>query len=327
MNERVLYLDGMRGVAILMVFFFHAFSRWGEAMPYGNAYKQWFSYGWLGVQLFFLISGFVILMSLERSVGFKSFVTKRWLRLFPSMVLVSMFVYFSSSYFYERPNGVAKAVDLIPGLLFVDPSWINKFLGFQVASIEGAFWSLYVEFKFYLIAGLSYFYLGRVGFVCVMCGITGFVFLVDFLKNFTDLSFLLYADKFKSAMSFQYFPWFLAGAAVYLYRSANKIVWLSLAVIAMLIGTATTKITDDGAVFVAALVCFVFLASKEGLINKILETKSLIFFGYVSYPLYLCYEGLMVSIVNKLDKFNYPIPNCFYSVFALMLLSLFSYLI
>ena len=58
MPERIAYLDGLRGVAIAMVLLFHAYVRWPELVPYGNAYsgRPWVAYGWLGVQLFFMIS-------------------------------------------------------------------------------------------------------------------------------------------------------------------------------------------------------------------------------------------------------------------------------
>ena len=65
---RLIYLDGLRGLAILMVFFVHAFVRWPDLVPYGNTYSNipLFQYGMFGVRLFFMISGFVILLTLEK---------------------------------------------------------------------------------------------------------------------------------------------------------------------------------------------------------------------------------------------------------------------
>ena len=64
---RLAYLDGMRGVAILLVLLFHAFARWPDLVPYGDQYQSvpLFRVGFIGVNLFFIISGFVILMTLE----------------------------------------------------------------------------------------------------------------------------------------------------------------------------------------------------------------------------------------------------------------------
>ena len=68
MKHRIEYLDGQRGLAILLVVLFHAYARWPERVPYHDAYANIpvFAYGWVGVELFFLVSGFVILMTLER---------------------------------------------------------------------------------------------------------------------------------------------------------------------------------------------------------------------------------------------------------------------
>ena len=67
--NRIDYIDGLRGVAILGVVLFHAYARWTEVVPYGSRYSDFviFKNGWLGVYLFFVISGFVITMTLSRT--------------------------------------------------------------------------------------------------------------------------------------------------------------------------------------------------------------------------------------------------------------------
>lgn len=76
--QRIKFLDGLRGSAILLVVFYHAYARYPDVVPYlTNTYREFplFKYGYWGVQLFFLISGFVILMSIvdkvfhEKSAG------------------------------------------------------------------------------------------------------------------------------------------------------------------------------------------------------------------------------------------------------------------
>lgn len=80
-------------MAILMVLLFHYFSRWTFLYPYKDKY-DFFTYGKMGVQFFFIISGFVILYTLENTTNFITFWKKRMVRLFPSMLIASIITYF-----------------------------------------------------------------------------------------------------------------------------------------------------------------------------------------------------------------------------------------
>ena len=75
-TRRIDFLDGLRGVAIILVILYHAYARWPTFVPYETTFGNilFFKYGYLGVQLFFLISGFVILLSLDNCKSFKNFI-------------------------------------------------------------------------------------------------------------------------------------------------------------------------------------------------------------------------------------------------------------
>src|SRR5450631_2490401 len=96
-GERIDILDGLRGVAVLAVIGFHYFSRWTFPLneknlyPYGDvfAHVPFFRFGYLGVNLFFLVSGFVITLTLARCNSSREFFVKRFSRLMPAMVLAS----------------------------------------------------------------------------------------------------------------------------------------------------------------------------------------------------------------------------------------------
>lgn len=133
MKQRIEYLDGHRGIAILLVVFFHAYVRWAALVPYGNQYREifLFKFGWLGVQLFFMISGFVILMTLEKSANRKKFLYRRWIRLFPAMLACSVMIFITSDFFSERPDGIPTWESLLPGLTFIEPGWWALALAIQ----------------------------------------------------------------------------------------------------------------------------------------------------------------------------------------------------
>jgi peptidoglycan/LPS O-acetylase OafA/YrhL len=148
-------LDGLRFFAFLMVFFFHAlqWSRWGN-LPF-------IRFGYLGVPIFFVLSGFLIggiLLDLKDKTepGFglgaklKTFYIRRALRIFPVYYLfigiLAVLLALSG-----RTDSVAKES------FFWHLSYLTNFRSFAVGmdSIrEGHFWSLAVEEHFYMLAPL-----------------------------------------------------------------------------------------------------------------------------------------------------------------------------
>ena len=159
-QERILYLDGLRGLAILLVLAWHYLGPvYAMHLPYGERYAWWpiVRQGWAGVNLFFLISGYVIFMTLERCTGFVDFMLRRWIRLFPALLIGSLLIYLCAYPMAAwMPGGAARPLDLIPGLTLVNPIYFARYLGLHVRSLDGAFWSLYVEAAFYIIIGLLY---------------------------------------------------------------------------------------------------------------------------------------------------------------------------
>ena len=81
---RIKELDSIRGIACLMVVLFHYTTRYSISF---NTQKTTalldFKYGGLGVSLFFMISGFVIYLSINNVKDAKTFFIKRFIRLYP----------------------------------------------------------------------------------------------------------------------------------------------------------------------------------------------------------------------------------------------------
>ncbi len=327
---RINYLDGHRGVAILLVLMFHAFSRWPELVPYGNDYSEFplFKYGYLGVQLFFLISGFVILMTLEKCNNVPSFIYRRWLRLFPAMLICSLIIFLTAGIFTERPNGQPELIDLMAGLSFIDPYIWLKTTGIQLQSIEGAFWSLYVEFKFYVIAAILYFSVGSVRLVygLFICFITWFS--VDFLYQTHSIKALSPLHTVTNILSLKYFGWFSAGAAYYLYIKTNKTKWLILGGGFSLISSLVESKLHLMPFVAAALISLFFTISiLSPRLQSLIANKVFLYFGFISYPLYLLHENIMISITIKLGNYVDYIPSYLFPISAIALISVLAYFI
>jgi len=330
MKQRIKYLDGLRGVAILLVILFHAYARWTALVPYGELYSEIFifKFGWLGVQSFFMISGYVILMTLENSKDRKDFLYRRWIRLFPAMLASSFIIFITSYFFVERPNGQPNWQSLLPGLTFIEPGWWALALGHPIVSLEGAFWSLFVEFKFYIFCSIIYFWSGRNALMWALIGAFLLFVLTKIADNYFGFGVTKIFVKICENLSFQYFGWFFSGAAFYIYMQKKTAAMLGIALSASFAASVVTANSDWSQFIAACIVALIFPVSQNfSVIQSLLGNKFIQFFGVVSYPLYLIHENMMVSIIIKLGSFNEFMGSILLPLPAIAVISFAAYLI
>lgn len=304
-NNRILVLDGLRGFAILLVFLFHGYYIWSKRYPFGVLYKDniLVKYGDLGVQLFFLISGFVILMSLEKTSGFLIFLKKRWIRLFPSMLVCSIIIYITAGFFYERPLGIPGLKSLLPGILFVDEGLLEKIFKTDFPVLESSFWSLYIEVKFYVIFGTLYYLFKR---NIALLGIF-IIYIIAVAYQILEFHKLLPLSllPFKAYIgNFVYFGWFVSGALIYIYYTERNKKYL----IAFFIATFCAmfymyKLQDATRNMYLLVIIFIFVGSLFWKpLERFFSMRIFTFIGFLSYPLYLLHENMMVSVMIKISK-------------------------
>jgi peptidoglycan/LPS O-acetylase OafA/YrhL len=147
MTENILYnsgkhmpvLDGVRGLAVLLVVLFHFFSM---------------GFGWLGVDLFFVLSGFLITGILIDSKGqphyFRNFYARRTLRIFPLyyFVLILFFILINADAFILKDRNYFTQ-NMHWYFLYIQ-NWLYAFNGWPRDHALNHFWSLAIEEQFYL---------------------------------------------------------------------------------------------------------------------------------------------------------------------------------
>lgn len=326
---RIKYLDGHRGVAILLVIFYHVFSRWTDILPYGDTYSNAvFEQGFLGVQLFFLISGFVILMTLDKAPSFQSFLYRRWLRLFPAMLICSILILLTSVFFSARPNGTVEVLNLLPGLLFIEPYWLEKLLGVPIESIESAFWSLYVEFKFYVIAAFLYFFVKDKKLAFTLFSLFLLWFISKLLVEQFDNRILYMVYALTTHLSFEYFGWFASGSCFYLFFKFEQKQWLVYGALMAIISSILLYFGHLTTMFSALVISLFFSVSfVTPSIQRFLESRVLIFVGFISYPLYLLHENMIISMSIELPTVLNGIPLIISPLIAIAIVTVISLLI
>ena len=330
MNARIHYVDGLRGIAIIFVVFFHAYSRWGSIEPFrqNEFFHAIFSYGWLGVQLFFAISGYVIYMSILRSDNIIMFASSRYLRLAPAMFIASILIYFTSFLIPERPLGTSNIIDFLPCLTFIDPGLLSKITGFDVRSLDGSFWSLYVEVKFYFLAAIAFFIMKdkKLNFLLLL-DVAWLLLLGAKYLPFNNFVF----TKFLEALNYvgvQYYGWFMTG--VYAFRfDSNRTLGNLVVLILMSISAALTTSFGNVQITVAAsltailFLCPLFVTS----VRNILSSSLLLFFGFISYPLYLIHQNIVTGLAIKLHNLLPSLPPYIYPVPFIILVVLVAFIL
>lgn len=301
-SPRIAHLDGLRGAAILLVVGYHAFARWPEHLEHVQSTGSLllFEHGWLGVQLFFMISGFVIFMSLDQSQSFGRFLWKRWLRLFPAMAIATLLILASAPWLTARPAGAPDLTSALPGLSMIEPRLWTKALGQPVGLLEGSFWSIFVEVKFYCIAAAVFFVFGRAALIPALVGLAVLGGLDALLDRF-DVAWAAPAalNRISQLLSLEHFGWFAAGACFYRFSQTRQVAWLALAIVVA--GAQTLLVVQEPrALLLAVLLVLAFsLCMVSDAVQKLLGLRSLVFMGFISYPLYLVHENMMVSLMRQ----------------------------
>lgn len=145
-------LDGLRALAYLVVFFYHI---------------DYLYFGWMGVQLFFVLSGFLItdiLLRMKEALPmgsyFYKFYVRRFLRIFPlyyfflSLLLGISFLFLAMSY---RPALMGILQDQLPFAYLYIYNFYTVFDAYQPSPFMDHLWSLSVEEQFYLVWPLLIF--------------------------------------------------------------------------------------------------------------------------------------------------------------------------
>lgn len=316
-EKRLNALDGLRGVAILLVMGFHYFHHLespyykSNLYPYGERFAAvpLFQYGYLGVELFFIISGFVIALTLEKSRSPLEFLLRRFVRIWPAL-LFSAVVTFVLLNLSDAPFALTRRqewANFLPSLTLTPTRlWSGAFP--HVDFVTGVYWSLVIEIRFYIIAAILFWLLPSKNFAR---NLTIFAVANSCIWLLLRIVSPGPAELYNTVLVPEFMPWFAAGALFYeLYqdRISRHLAFVTLAVIFIPICISNTHYAIiSRSPLIASAIAFLFLAvfwlliAKDGQV-KVLASKPLLWIGECSYSIYLFHYAVGMILISSISK-------------------------
>jgi peptidoglycan/LPS O-acetylase OafA/YrhL len=311
----ILQMDGLRGLAILLVLFYHFAARFSvrfrEFHDSGDvvvqASRKLLGAGWCGVDLFFVLSGFLItgiLCDTKKSTNyFSSFYLRRLLRIFPLYYGFLFAALILLPLVWKSSQGSA--------FLQENQAWYWAYLTNWLCAIKGGFnsikagylWSLAVEEQFYLIWPFVVYFLSRRAllFTCMallLCSVTARFVLTAFgvsggalyVMTCTHLDPLLIGALL--ALAFRTSKW--TTKHLRLYRLVALLSVAGLALLFLVEGEFKfwqTSIATVGILLLSLLFGYALSAAlvsrQPSMLYKALTTAPLRSFGQYSYAIYV----------------------------------------
>ena len=301
-------IDGLRAIAVISVIIYHL-------------NENWLPGGFLGVDIFFVLSGFlitgIIIKEIQKNAfSFKQFYTRRIKRIYPAFITVIALVSFIASaiFIYNDFNQLRKTIEL--ATIFLSNFYLGLTQGyFDLSANENPvlhIWSLAVEEQYYLIFPLILI-LAYKKFreIKVLLIITLILFFILLATSFIPAN--VYKEVFHQPniyyLSNLRFPELLVGSLLAIYHNLSNNIQLSklasniLAILSTLLLFFCLFLMRNNTVFIPGVTLIIpciltaliiHTTSQNNIVKLCLSNKVMVFIGKISYSLYL-YHWIFIA--------------------------------
>ena len=318
MKTHYTLLDLLRFLAAFWVMNFHYFLGTSGDL-------HWYRYGNFGVQLFFIISGFVIVLSLKNKT-IEEFINNRFIRLFPIFWIICSVTYLLTIIIpNSRPRLFAEYLSSMTML----GDQFNGYAGFG-GLIDASYWTLAIELIFYIAIGIfvfifSYRHIRYFLSFWLLSSILAITFHFDDnfyskLGLFHHASYFVFGGSLALIISNQarniferYFDWgLLFGSAIY-----------STLIVHIIYPHYLNKNPID--IYIVTIInmtLFIIVGILVKISNKIKNPqfiKCLLVLGGLTYPLYLLHQTIGTTVINFLSQKNIISINSLTIIFEIFI--------
>ena len=320
--DRVPELDGVRGLAILMVLFFHILKR-ADNLTSSNLLHSITSIariGWVGVDIFFVLSGFLItsilLKTRDKPHYFKNFYVRRILRIFPLyyIVIIGLLLFLP----VLDPDTAAGTQALWPFFILYQQNWVYIAKPGPSAFLVVT-WSLAIEEQFYMIWPAIVKFFSKRQMVFIGVGIILFSLMMRIIltmlaiRDFPTKDFFYYGSVTR-------FESLAAGALVAIISRSSE--WknrlgkysklgFTLSILgfgATLFGSSLSPTSNNSnlaiwgytllAMIGSTLIMILITQPENSWVRVTFRNKILSFFGKYSYSMYLLHMPILLVLWN-----------------------------
>ena len=295
-TNRYQELDALRGLAALMVVLFHFTMYRKEAM-------LGFKLGTTGVDLFFIISGFVIFMSLTKANNSKEFIINRISRLYPTYWACVTF-----TFILVIANSILKHKEVQFAQYIANMTMFQYYL--KIPDIDGPYWTMIIEMIFY-IAILSLFHFRLIKYLKLIgLTLTIAMVVIAFFINSIFLNFLI--DKLPLL---HFISLFFAGTIFYKIYTERKNTMENYCIISICLvcqillfnytGRSKRFISHNEYAVMLTFYFLLFTLFVNGKL-KFIVSKASLFLGKISFALYLIHQKISINLIIPIlvNKFN-----------------------
>lgn len=281
-NNRLVWLDSMRGLAAAWVAIFH-FNE-GHQFP-ASSYQTFASFGWLGVHVFFIISGLSIGLALQRESKPAIFIWRRFVRLYPAY-LASVILVLAVVAGRKLTFGVNDVVTLPTTFAGVVTNLTMTTYAFGQSGINWVYWTLSFELAFYAV---------------VVVALWSRISIDLFAGIITIIAFGAHAANIESVFFLKHWSLFAVGLGLARFHLGSEPKnWLPICLIAALdlLMFESTPVRSMAAITVLSIVMARWMPILPG-------APRLQQLGAISYSLYLTHVPFGVYVVLRfLDQFR-----------------------
>jgi peptidoglycan/LPS O-acetylase OafA/YrhL len=285
-------LDAIRGLAALSVLLFH-FTSYQKVREVGFH----FAYGVTGVDIFFMISGFVIFLTINKTKKWQDFIVSRFSRLYPTywacVTLTGIFILIYQPSTFSIPQFAAN--------LTMFPCYFGE------EDLDGTYWTLLIELLFYFWILIIFIFNGLKRIIpialCCTIGIMVFHYFATWYPNF-------YWFAGKKLQLINHFPLFFSGILFYKVKfNGFSLKYLLLITLCFL---STFYLHDKGGrsyqmislsehqwiILFYHVIFFLFVYGKLTFLIR----EPLLYLGKISYSLYLLHQFIGLQLIGTFHE-------------------------